>query len=877
MVKLPTPSAYLDPLYGLDTCFYYAIPKYYTLDHPNTRWLASMLKNQDVDRIRRKMELKPEAFKTSYFQLLDHPQMYNSADPSANSLFHKQAIIYLTVLGMAFYLKSVDVVKMALAYRDPIGDALYTLKEPQYATHVQDTVTGDFHAYPLSVIVLRSGCYEYVPDMLMNKWEALEPICMPARRRYERRAYYFTDWLDYCLWLMNERPLLPLARLVHNMTFDPAFYKFQRLPMSIVNPKNENQRVQTGLIEVDNLPHGARMIGTKSLMEIAEDYASYQQTRVRYEEVRNCIKEMIADGYNPQIVMAQAQDYDAGYEAEDPGANANNNAAAAKKGKNSASDPGPYASEATRVLLHALKTGAKVANKTPLQPLLDTVDVYIKRGLFVIEPPPKKKKGKGGNNLPPDAVKAKKKLVEMQNRDARNAAVLLLNLLQQQFDNIDKLNKMQKGDKKQKHAHVDPTKKANNKRLILARTIKRLIGILYHVLLHSRQLIRFLEAEFPPYSFDDEIDFQLNPNLQNTFADVRLGVILDLNRSEKASNYMIRSEMEKLADIKSVYLNLRLGKPPTADPQALLKHNKNRDARRNAKNASNINISSDANQQQQQQVEQLVSVSDSPYLFVNEGDSPQLCDSVKPGHVSFVKIKRRPRKNLTEDANEEKFVANEETEQEDEIAAEHDLIRCESVSEAEDKVGLDELEQEAQHWQAAQEVEQDHQNVNEDVAETLANQIAQLRERSVLEGNAADAALADIYSRILEDLKRQAAEAEVKAARTRTATNKPIAPITTTTDTAFETIEDADEDEQLPIVPTQEAAVATGSQTNASSARSATRQRRPGNKTGRRIGKRRLSKGKAQILHVGGGNVRRPKCYQMVRVFDTPLEGTEFI
>ncbi|PAA83631.1 hypothetical protein BOX15_Mlig032244g3 [Macrostomum lignano] len=633
---VPAAPAFLDPLIEIESCYYYAVPRFFGFHHPNTRWLIAMIKAKEEDQVKRKIELNPELFKGRYFQMVDHPKLYLPDDPSVTPMFKRQSVLYLTALGISIYLRSLPLIDLILFHKDPYGAVVGSPYEPQFASHLQDLKYGDFHAFPPCVIMLRMYCFESTVSLQQAGWNPTQPLALPMRRRFERRAFYFYDWLEAALGLLSERPLYPLQSLILNMTRNMTIYKFLMLPTTNLLPPTPKQRVPTGLIDVEELPVGTKMVGVRSLLEMAEDYDRYLQMRSCAIEVAALKREATAVGLNPEILMIQAQDYD-GYVADKEAAEENENNAAtaalrnasnvansaasisgwwrscglgrprlpdrlwavepdtrqqrllAVNANNSATNAGSastadaqsqqrnvsaaakkkkkprnYVSEALRVLYYALE---KDKTSKRMQVCLDSIIVLSKRGFFV-----------NGERLPADSSRA---------RDLRNVVTLVLNMIQREQEKLDVIfAKIQSGYKK--FQHLEEHKMLENRRLASVANISKMIALLTRILLHSKELVFFVNSNFPPFPANT-VDFTVNYRLQTKFNDIKIGVVQEFNSIKDGWTYLSKEMLEEVAKIKSMQLHFRVGKQPSAAAIIEAKKAARKSAMRNKpKNKSNM-------------------------------------------------------------------------------------------------------------------------------------------------------------------------------------------------------------------------------------------------------------------------------------------------
>ncbi|PAA61890.1 hypothetical protein BOX15_Mlig009405g1 [Macrostomum lignano] len=566
MRHLPDPPEYLDPLSDLDGSHYYAVPKFFSYNHPNTRWLMSMLVHNRIEGIIRKMELTPALFNNAYYQLADDPRLYHGPHSNQPPVFHKQAVLYFTTLAAAIYLcEDEHCVDSLLNYRDTYKEPMYSANSVQYATHVQSPQTGDLHAFPVYVIMLRCCKFNCALALLRHGWAATQPLAMPLRRLRERRILRVADWLDYALLLLTERPTYPLPALAAAMARDPMLWPRGRLPISQLlsgNVPGEDAAQHRELIlDADDLilvPENRQqqptILGARTLAELVKDYGRYQRAKQLCLEARAQLRRGRAQGIEPEHLLAQSLDYSAAYrrpvprpvespilefalgntEAKGSCCNTGSNNSARKSSSLTAADEeqsGNYASDPVRILHHALERDRQ--GKSGRQ-CSEAADVYIKRGYFMTEQP-----------LATESP---------QLRDARNAVVLLMNLAHRELDLMDQC-------------------KSPSRRGAYQRNAAKLLQMSTMILLHSKEFATFARNEArPTYQLVREIDFPFTTGLIERLPDIRLSVAREFNVDPvESSRYLTVDQMQDLLyaaekgsspTAAALRLKLRLGQPP---------------------------------------------------------------------------------------------------------------------------------------------------------------------------------------------------------------------------------------------------------------------------------------------------------------------------
>ncbi|PAA89399.1 hypothetical protein BOX15_Mlig011744g2 [Macrostomum lignano] len=576
IISVPCPPAFLDPLTQIEQCYYYAVPKFFGLNHPNTRWLITMIRNNEGDRLKHKMEISPGAFKGVYYQMMDCPQLYMPEDVAASPMFKRQAVVYLSPLGMAMYLANIAMTELFLTYKDTYDEVLCDPLEPQYATHLQDNEAGDFHSFPPYVIMLRRNFFSCAQNLLKAGWDPSQPVAMPMRRKFERRVIYYRDWLDVSLSVLTTRPMFPLQVLIREIT-KGSDYAPLKMPLQQLLPPNPAEAPPIGLINVDELPPGVQMIGVRSLLDMAEHYDRYLQMRQCARDVAVLKKEASAVGLNPEVLMIQAQDFDGGAIPAEQTDNSNvelgvNNSSVAELPDDLAKrhvmlnvntsakqkedlDP-QYASEGCRILHFAL-------NRDPhgksMQVCMEAFCVLLRRGFYLQSTKPEP-----GSSLA---------------RDARNTAALMLNLIQREQGKVDRIvEKIKSGVKK--FAHLEEHKQLENRKTACILYMNKLVGVLTTLLLHTKGLVDFIRSDFPPFSPNNS-NFPLNPYLAQKFEDIKFGIIQEFNSRKEAWMFLDKEMLQIVAGIPQMQLRFKVGKTPTVPP----KKGKNK----NKSNMSNTN------------------------------------------------------------------------------------------------------------------------------------------------------------------------------------------------------------------------------------------------------------------------------------------------
>ncbi|PAA71707.1 hypothetical protein BOX15_Mlig028909g1, partial [Macrostomum lignano] len=580
---VPKPPAFLDPLYTLETCYYYCVPTFHSTGHPITCWLLKRILCRDSEAIRRKLELNPATLQSGYFQLLDDPTVYTDCSDS-EPMFHRKCVLYLSTLGLAMYFKSFEVVDLLLSFRSSNNSPVASPNEPQYATHLQDSVDGDFHAFPLYMLLLRRSVFQAATPMQQAGWVPGKAFAMPLRRRFERRLIYYRDWLDAALALHSSRPSFPLAALVNSVTSCPG-YCYSRFPVeSVAKPKASDDAAaknsksksksdksgkkstkksgksgkagkgqvdpavyarQPGAMEFGDQPLSVPVIGVKSLASLCDLADRLRQTKQRAADIRELLREARADGLNTEVLMAQAlDDIKPDPKPEDsnenncstktqPPSNSNNHAAAEKKKKSNMQSPdeAEHCSEPLRIVLLGLE------RERCRQQCMEAVSVYVhRRSYFGF-----------GQQLDPEHGRC---------RDVRNMVVCLLNSIGCEQAAIDSIVQSIRAGHPRWRA-LEAVKQQRTS------AIARISALMTAILISSKEIVDFLAKDsYPPYA-PNSVDFELHPRVATAMTSIRYGIVRDLNASRDAWKYLTPEMLTEVVQNSAVLLHFKVGKRPS--------------------------------------------------------------------------------------------------------------------------------------------------------------------------------------------------------------------------------------------------------------------------------------------------------------------------
>lgn len=505
----PKPPAFLDPLSNPEDCFYYSVPTFYEANDPLTSWLLKRILANDVESLKRKLEFSPSGIVNHYFQILDDPTTYiSSKDPGA-PMFHSKCLLYLTPLGLSLYFKALGVAELFLSFRTTDNRSLVDPMEPQFASHLQDTKTGDFHAFIPFVVLMRRQVFDASSVLQKYGWRPQQPFAMPFRRRYERRVLYCRDWLDAGLALLSSRPVYNFAGLVMGMTAY-TYYAFSRLPIGAVKPTSKSARKKAaaaaaaaakqekkkapsedsnlyekhGYMPVADRPLSVPLVGAKSVLQLCEMYDHLKQSHAQAKAIKNLLREATAAGLNTEVLRMQAEECIAQDEGrprssnnesnfnhlEEPPErgrtgrrklmwclNSNNHA---KKTKVSVPmEEREHCSEPLRILLYCI---SKDRSGSCVPQCLDAVGTYVKRNYFNCP-----------QELPPEHGRS---------RDTRNVVTCLLNMINRQQSAIAIIvERIRMGD--QRWRSLETVKQQHTG------TIAKVSALMTSVLISSKQIV----------------------------------------------------------------------------------------------------------------------------------------------------------------------------------------------------------------------------------------------------------------------------------------------------------------------------------------------------------------------------------------------------
>uniref|UniRef100_A0A1I8IJ07 ANK_REP_REGION domain-containing protein n=1 Tax=Macrostomum lignano TaxID=282301 RepID=A0A1I8IJ07_9PLAT len=545
----PQPPAFLDPLYSLEDCYYYSVPRFLDALHPTNRWLIGRIKCDDSDAIRRKLEVSPDFLRGKYFQVLDNPALYFQDKKAGSPMYHCKCVLYLTALGVALYMKARDVTETLLIQEDPYKDRVTAPTEVQFASHIQNANEGDFHAFPLFLVALRREFFAAMLPLQAAGWQPNTELALPLRRRYERRAFYFRDWLDIALHMLASKSFYPVHLLIESIIGAPS-YRSSQLPLRLFKPGPKDPApTPTGLVDAESLPPGLRMTGAPNLLEVAEQYDRYLQLKQTLHAVQQLKRQAECDGLNPELLMQAAQDHLPEPLDTQPAENSNRNnnaksqaAQPVRKSKLTRDPDRIYCSEPLRILLYSLERDPQ---RKSLPQCIQAFNVYLRRKFFF-----------DAEQLASGHPRA---------RDLRNTATCLLNMARREQDIIENiLARVRSGQCR--FAHVKEHKVLDSRRLQHVATIDRLVDCLAHVLLQGKQLLTFLRVSqrrlpFPPSS----VDFQPAPRTSLILSGVRYGLVRAFNATRTAWRYLTVDMMRKAAKDPSLVLHCRFGQRPSRD------------------------------------------------------------------------------------------------------------------------------------------------------------------------------------------------------------------------------------------------------------------------------------------------------------------------
>ncbi|PAA90403.1 hypothetical protein BOX15_Mlig030298g1 [Macrostomum lignano] len=207
--------------------FYHMVPRFFDLYHPTTSWLVNAIRTENEKELNRvlmdkeskgllKFEPDPRALqakktviggkkefiitKAKYFQVIDRPEFY-SLDRS--SLFNRHAVMYLTPLGLAIYLRKPKAATMLVRCIDRDTNKKHIMaRQPQFITFINERF-GDLMCLYDHNLAMLNETYDILQAMLQHEnWFPMEPYALVYRKRFVETYLNFDDFLDYAFYVM---------------------------------------------------------------------------------------------------------------------------------------------------------------------------------------------------------------------------------------------------------------------------------------------------------------------------------------------------------------------------------------------------------------------------------------------------------------------------------------------------------------------------------------------------------------------------------------------------------------------------------------------------------------------------------------------------
>lgn len=206
-----------------------------------------MIRSNNWDRIFRVVNSNPDYLNNTYCQYPDSPEPL-----LGQPMFHRKAILYLTPLAMAIYLRNHKLATKMMEYVNFQGETIVNVNQLCYVTNYLERFENRndiMVIYPFCIL-FRRECFECARPMLISGWYPQEPIELPYRRIFQIFIFSYKDIVEYCLAQMVTRPNLRLSRLLE-VLLDTMHDNFTLLKFEKVLYKDENDR---DVIDMVSLP-----------------------------------------------------------------------------------------------------------------------------------------------------------------------------------------------------------------------------------------------------------------------------------------------------------------------------------------------------------------------------------------------------------------------------------------------------------------------------------------------------------------------------------------------------------------------------------------------------------------------------------------------
>lgn len=221
---------------------YQIVPRFFDLYHPTTTWLVNVIRSENEKELSRvlmdketksllKFEPDPRAIqakktviggdknfiitKAKYFQILDRPEFYNSKESRA-PLFNRHAVMYLTPLGLAIYMRKPKAASILVQCIDRDTNKKHIqARQPQFITFINERFGDLMCLYDHNLAILNET-YDILTHMLRyDNWFPAEPHKLVYRKRFAETYLNFDDFLDFAFYVMfTKRSSIDIPSLV---------------------------------------------------------------------------------------------------------------------------------------------------------------------------------------------------------------------------------------------------------------------------------------------------------------------------------------------------------------------------------------------------------------------------------------------------------------------------------------------------------------------------------------------------------------------------------------------------------------------------------------------------------------------------------------
>uniref|UniRef100_A0A1I8HEV5 BTB domain-containing protein n=1 Tax=Macrostomum lignano TaxID=282301 RepID=A0A1I8HEV5_9PLAT len=212
------------------------IPPFLRSHHPYTKWMINMIRGRSHHRLTTMVRERPELFQ-QIFQIADQPDLIGNDSRDSQSMFHRNAVLYLNPLSLAIYLKEEKSVEIIL--RSGVNHG----HQKSFATDVfsRGVAGGDIVEILPVCVAIRREFYEAISSLssvappFMKDGQALTlDISRPFELHYESKAsqkvFKYRDTLHYGTETMKTRLNINISSLLESLiTIRPEIWQPQVL------------------------------------------------------------------------------------------------------------------------------------------------------------------------------------------------------------------------------------------------------------------------------------------------------------------------------------------------------------------------------------------------------------------------------------------------------------------------------------------------------------------------------------------------------------------------------------------------------------------------------------------------------------------------